>query len=156
SPESSDEAQRKVRVTLGEPPNSERSGGFIGIELKEQADVSFDVDISLEDVGGPSAGMMFALAVIDELQEESLTGGHAVAGTGTIDARGRVGEIGGISFKLTAASEAGAKSFLVPAGNCPAAVETAPDDLRLIKVDTLDDAVTALHRLDAGESVPTC
>ena len=148
--------QRRVEITLGERPNSERAGGFIGIKLNEQAAVPFDIDISLEDVGGPSAGMMFALAIVDQLQQGSLTSGHAIAGTGTIDTRGRVGEIGGIAFKLTAASEAGAESFLVPEGNCPAAVETAPDDLRLIKVGTLDEAVQALQRLDSGMSVPTC
>src|SRR5699024_6329244 len=87
--------QRRVVVTLGERPNSERSGGFIGIKLNEQAAVPFDIDISLEDVGGPSAGMMFALAIVDQLQQGSLTAGHAIAGTGTIDTRGRVVGVGG-------------------------------------------------------------
>lgn len=156
SDEPPEDAKRHVKVKLGKRPDSDGSDGFIGIKLKEQAAVPFDVDVSLEEVGGPSAGMMFALAIIDELRADSLTGGNAVAGTGTIDASGHVGRIGGISFKLTAAREAGAKAFLVPSGNCATAAETAPDGLKLIKVDTLDDAVDALQRLDAGKSVPTC
>lgn len=156
SDEPPDDAKRAVKVKLGKRPDSDDSDGFIGIKLKEQAAVPFDIDISLEEVGGPSAGMMFALAIIDELRDDSLTGGHALAGTGTIDSGGQVGQIGGIQFKLTAAREAGARSFLVPAGNCATAVETAPEGLKLIKVGTLDGAVDALARLDAGKSVPTC
>lgn len=149
-------AEKTMRVTLAQGPHSERSKGFIGIKLAERAAVPFDVDVTLDEVGGPSAGMMFSLAIVDRLTEGSLTGGRTIAGTGTIDPGGNVGRIGGISFKLVAAKEAGAEVFLVPAGNCATAAETAPDGLKLIKVGTLDDAVNALKDLKAGKPVPTC
>ena len=149
-------AEKTMKVTLAQSPHNERPKGFIGIKLAERAAVPFEVDITLEEVGGPSAGMMFSLAIVDRLTEGSLTGGRAIAGTGTIDPNGQIGRIGGISFKLVAAKEAGATAFLVPADNCAAAVKTAPEGLKLIKVDTLDDAVNALNDLSAGRPVPTC
>ena len=85
-------------------------------------DFPFDVSVSLsDDIGGPSAGLMFSLGVYDTLTPGSLTGGADVAGTGTIDERGRVGPIGGIQQKIVAAADAGAKIFLVPPGNCGSA-----------------------------------
>lgn len=149
-------AEQTRKVTLAQSPHSEQPKGYIGIKLAERAAVPFDVEISLEEVGGPSAGTMFALAIVDRLTEGSLTGGKSVAGTGTIDPNGRIGRIGGISFKLVAAKEAGADVFLVPAGNCAAAAETAPDGLKLVEVGTLDEAVNALEGLKAGKPVPTC
>nr|WP_232212997.1 PDZ domain-containing protein [Saccharomonospora saliphila] len=149
------EGERTVRVTLTNRPDN-RPQGFVGFQPSDRADVPFEIDIALEDVGGPSAGLMFALAIVDRLTQGDLTGGRHVAGTGEIDAQGNVGEIGGISFKLVAAREAGATSFLVPSGNCDEAVASAPDGLRLIEVGHLDDAVHALEALNSGEPVPTC
>ena len=93
--------------------------------------------ISLGDIGGPSAGLMFALAVVDKLTPGELTGGRFVAGTGTITQDGVVGPIGGIPFKMRAARDAGATEFLVPADNCAEAVANAPDGLQLLRVGTL-------------------
>lgn len=146
--------ERTESVTLG--GRSDRSQGFIGIEPVERADVPFEVDIALQDVGGPSAGLMFALAIVDRMTPGSLTGGEHIAGTGEINAEGEVGPIGGISFKVVAAKEVGADVFLVPQQNCAEAVAAAPDDLKLIKVSDLDGAVDALQRLDAGEPAPSC
>ncbi|EHK88089.1 YlbL family protein [Saccharomonospora azurea] len=149
-----EDAERTEKVTLAEHP--EAAFGFLGIQPTDNVDVPFTVDIALEDVGGPSAGLMFALAIVDELTPGQLTGGEHVAGTGTIDANGNVGAIGGISFKLVAAREAGATAFLVPEENCAEAVAAAPEGLTLFRVGTLDDAVGALEALADGRSAPVC
>ena len=110
----------------------------------------FEITINAGDVGGPSAGLMYTLGIIDRLTPGDLTGGVVVAGTGEIDAEGHVGEIGGIQQKLISArenSKPGASVFLVPKLNCPEAVHAQPKGLRLAMVDTLDDALSALAAL---------
>ncbi|HEY0639308.1 MAG TPA: PDZ domain-containing protein [Pseudonocardiaceae bacterium] len=141
-------------VTLG--AREDRDTGFLGVEPANQPDVPFDITISLADVGGPSAGLMFALAIVDKLTPGELNGGQFVAGTGEITSDGQVGPIGGIPFKMTAAREAGATVFLVPADNCLEAAQRAPDGLRLVKVETLSGAVDALEALRTGGPVPPC
>ncbi|WP_070380620.1 YlbL family protein [Rhodococcus sp. WMMA185] len=150
-----DGAEATVPVVLGSRPDDE-SEGYLGIVPEEVPDVPFTVEFNLADVGGPSAGLMFALAVVDKLSPGDLNGGKFVAGTGTIDSDGEVGPIGGIKYKLIAASEAGAETFLVPAGNCDEARQGAPDGLRLVKVDDLDGAVDALEAVNTGGSAPMC
>lgn len=149
-----DQPERTESVTLARHPQGEQ--GFIGFQPVDRADVPFKVDIALEDVGGPSAGLMFALAIVDRMTPGDLAGGHDIAGTGEISPTGQVGPIGGISFKLVAAREAGATAFLVPEQNCAEAVAAAPEGLTLIKVSDLDGAVHALENLDAGRPTPTC
>jgi Lon-like protease len=114
------------------------------------------VQIRVGNIGGPSAGLMFALAIMDKLTPGSLTGGRFVAGTGEISADGTVGPIGGIQQKLAGARKAGATVFLTPAANCPDTVGAVPSGLRLVKVSTLADAVRALNALAAGSNVPSC
>lgn len=143
-----------ARITLGS--RDDRDTGFLGVEPVNHPDVPFDITISLADIGGPSAGLMFALAIVDKLTPGELNGGRFVAGTGEITSDGQVGPIGGIPFKMTAAREAGATVFLVPAENCLEARQRAPDGLRLVKVDTLADAVASLDALRAGRDAPTC
>lgn len=150
-----DGAEMTVPVVLGARPGDE-SKGYLGIIPEEVPDVPFTVDFNLADIGGPSAGLMFALAVIDKLSPGDLNGGKFVAGTGTIDSDGDVGPIGGIKYKLIAASEAGAETFLVPANNCDEARQGAPDGLRLVKVENLDGAVDALEAVNAGAAAPMC
>ncbi|MDT2007788.1 PDZ domain-containing protein [Rhodococcus opacus] len=150
-----DGAETTVQVTLGARPGDE-SKGYLGITPDEVPDVPFTIDFNLADVGGPSAGLMFTLAVIDKLSPGELNGGKFVAGTGTIDSDGDVGPIGGIKYKLIAADEAGAETFLVPAKNCDEARQGAPDGLRLVKVETLAGAVDALEAIDAGGDAPGC
>lgn len=145
---------RTESVELAAHPDGPQ--GFVGFQPIDRADVPFEVDIALEDVGGPSAGLMFALAIVDRLTPGKLVGGENVAGTGEISEKGQVGAIGGISFKLVAAKEAGATAFLVPERNCAEASAQAPDGLRLIKVADLDGAVRALENLEAGRPVPSC
>jgi PDZ domain-containing protein len=114
-----------------------------------------DIRISLGGVGGPSAGLMFSLAVVDKLTPGELTGGRFVAGTGAIDVNGTVTPINGIPFKMRRAHDEGATVFLVPDANCAEAVATNPG-LQLVRVNALHDAVVALEALDAGQPVPSC
>lgn len=146
---------RSLHITLGTRHDGKKQG-FLGLTAVPHADVPFDVDIKLKDVGGPSAGMMFALAVIDKLTPEDLAGDTVVAGTGEISPQGKVGPIGGIPFKLVAARDAGASVFLVPSKNCAEAAAKVPEGLRLVRVKTLSDAVHELQDLKAGKSVPSC
>ncbi|MEU4568039.1 PDZ domain-containing protein [Micromonospora sp. NPDC023956] len=128
----------------------------VGIEIEQQQPHPFTLEIDLGDIGGPSAGLMFALGIVDKLDPADLTGGRVVAGTGTIDDEGRVGPIGGIAQKLVGAKQAGAKVFLVPEGNCAEAVSNAQPGLPLLKVGTLDEALTALETLRAGGQPTRC
>jgi Lon-like protease len=145
--------QRDADVVLGSSPD--RRQGLLGVRpgIEPQAG---DIRISLGDIGGPSAGLMFALAVLDKLTPGELTGGRFVAGTGTIDAAGAVGPIGGIPFKMQAARDAGATAFLVPAGNCAEALANAPDGLQLLRVGTLGEAVAGLDALRTDQPPPAC
>jgi Lon-like protease len=146
-------AQRDGTVVLGASPD--RPQGLLGI-LPGVEPAAGDITISLGDVGGPSAGLVFALAVVDKLTPGELTGGAFVAGTGTIDRAGTVGRIGGIPFKMRAARDAGATVFLVPAENCGEALAEAPEGLRLVRVGTLDEALANLDALRAGAPTTSC
>lgn len=121
---------------------------------------SVDVTLHLADVGGPSAGLFFALGIIDKLAGDGsggdLTGGRTVAGTGTIEADGTVGAVGGVSLKTRAARRDGATVFLVPKAECGQAKAEKPEGLRLIPVTTLKNAVSSLRALDRGGKVPSC
>ncbi len=142
-------------ITLGARPDADPRG-FLGITPATAPDVPFTIEFNLADIGGPSAGLMFSLAVVDKLSTGTLNGGKFVAGTGTIDDAGTVGPIGGIPFKMKAAYDAGATVFLVPKDNCAEALQRAPDGLRLVKVQTLATAVDALKTMDTGGDAPHC
>ena len=129
----------------------------LGVGISLESTAPFTVKIALDDrIGGPSAGLMFALGILDKLGPADLTGGRFIAGTGTIDVTGDVGPIGGIPLKLIAARNKGATAFLVPSGNCAEASRNPPAGLTLIKVDTLPGAVDALEALVAGKPTPHC
>jgi PDZ domain-containing protein len=145
---------QEIVITLG--AGAQPGRGYLGIGLTERPDVKFDVTITLADIGGPSAGLMFALAIVDKLTPGALAGDTFVAGTGEIVPEGQVGPIGGISLKMIRAREAGASVFLVPAGNCPEALQRAPGGLRLVRVSTLADAVHALDEIRGGQQPPSC
>ncbi len=130
----------------------------IGVGLRIDYDLPVDVTLNTGNVGGPSAGLMFSLAIYDVLTPGALTGGKDVAGTGTMDDDGSVGPIGGIRQKLVGARTEGAEFFLAPADNCDEVVGHVPDGLRVVRVATFEegrDAVTAIGRGDLG-SLPTC
>jgi len=134
----------------------DREGSLLGITILEQPSAPFDVDIAVEDVGGPSAGLMLTLGILDLVGDDDLTGGAVVAGTGTIDSDGTVGPIGGIPLKMVAAKDIGAELFLVPEGNCAEAAAAADPGFPLAKVGTLDDALEALADFAAGRTPDTC
>jgi len=103
-----------------------------------------DVTIDSQNIGGPSAGMMFTLEIMNQLTEQDLTGGQRIAGTGTIALDGTVGAIGGVTQKVNAAIDAGAVVVLVPAGNYDNAVAAAGDKIVVVRVETIDDALAYL------------
>ncbi|MEV6026206.1 S16 family serine protease [Streptomyces sp. NPDC052036] len=124
------------------------------------SDKDVKVTLKLADVGGPSAGLLFSLGVIDKLEGDGaggdLTGGRTIAGTGTIDATGNVGAVGGVALKVQAARRDGATVFLVPKEECTDARAELPKGLRLVPVTTLNGAVASLMALEKGKSVPSC
>jgi PDZ domain-containing protein len=147
-----------VKVTL-QANASVGKQGFLGIGAVERPKAPFTVSISLANIGGPSAGLMFTLGILDKLTPGGLTKGRYIAGTGTMevdDTKGTVGPIGGILLKMIAAKGAGASVFLVPADNCAEALTRVPTGLELAKVSTLDNAVSALKTLAAGGTPPSC
>ncbi|MGH3930206.1 MAG: YlbL family protein, partial [Pseudonocardiaceae bacterium] len=149
-----DAAAQQVAIELQAGVKPTR--GYLGVGLADQPDVDFDITISLVDVGGPSAGLMFALSIVDKLTPGPLAGSTFVAGTGEISPTGEVGPIGGIPFKMIRAHEEGATVFLVPADNCEEAVARAPEGLTLVRVDSLAGAVNALDALSTGAQPPSC
>ncbi|SCL62597.1 YlbL family protein [Micromonospora yangpuensis] len=128
----------------------------IGVEIAQEQPHPFTLKIDLGDIGGPSAGLMFALGIVDKIEPEDLTGGKIIAGTGTIDDEGRVGPIGGIAQKLVGAKQAGAEAFLVPADNCAEALRNPQPDLPLLRVGSLDEALTALAAVRSGGQPVRC
>jgi len=133
----------------------------VGITIGVGYEFPFDVSVRLaEKIGGPSAGLVFALAVYDELTPGALTGGAEIAGTGTITDTGRVGPIGGIQQKIVAAADAGATVFLVPPGNCDSAraADISEEEIRLVKAPTLHSAIASLkaYAADPDAELPKC
>lgn len=144
------------QVTLSKPVQGS-DGASIGIGVGEACLAPYQIDFGLADeIGGPSAGLMFALGIIDKIGTDDVTDGRFIAGTGTIDSDGKVGPIGGIQLKMIAAEDAGASVFLAPADNCSDVLGNIPDGLDVVKVSTLADALTSLATLERGGSVPHC
>ncbi len=140
---------QSVDVELGASPD-EPDRGLIGVNLQPrnpQYQFPFDISIDSGNVGGPSAGLAFTLAVLDVMSPGELTGGLKVAVTGTIDAQGDVGPVGGVRQKTAAVIDAGYDVFLVPADEADQARARAGDALRVVPVDTLSDALDALSSL---------
>lgn len=154
-----DRQRRSFTITTQadeEDPDRALLGVLVGTGFELPVDVEFGVD---ETIGGPSAGLMFALAVYDALTPGALTGGRDVAGTGSIEPDGTVGPIGGIQQKVLGAARTGSELFLVPGGNCEAALETPLEtDIALARVDTLADAVRAVEAFaeQRVEDLPRC
>ncbi|MGW6906563.1 YlbL family protein [Streptomyces sp. NPDC054940] len=140
---------------------SQDAAAEAALNYLDLTDKNIKVDLKLADVGGPSAGLLFSLGIIDKLNGDGaggdLTGGRTIAGTGTIDAAGKVGAVGGVSLKTQAAKRDGATVFLVPKEECSDAKAELPKGLRLIPVTTLKGAVGALEALESGKgSIPSC
>jgi len=145
---------RTQTVRVGTKESSGRP--VMGVEITGQYKFPFTVKITVGDIGGPSAGMMFALGIIDKLTSLDLADGRFIAGTGEITAAGQVQAIGGIQQKMVGARDAGATIFLAPASNCSDVDGSIPAGLRVVKVSTLSQAVSDLEALKAGRSVPSC
>ena len=145
-----------VELTTVAVTEEGKTRSVIGVTPVEQVDFPVKVTISLGDIGGPSAGLMFALGIVDKLEPGSLTNGRFIAGTGTIDDAGDVGPIGGIQQKLIGAKRKGASVFLVPADNCAEALTSPPDGLKLVKVSSLRTALSELHKLETGAPTTPC
>ncbi|WP_426562137.1 YlbL family protein [Angustibacter sp. McL0619] len=130
----------------------------LGVDLKTTYVFPVDVEFATKDVGGPSAGMMFALGIYDLLTEGDLGGGAKIAGTGTIDGAGTVGPIGGIAQKLVGARRAGAEWFIAPESNCNEVVGHIPRGLHVVSTSTLSQSRTDVEQIAAGKgsSLPTC
>ena len=140
-------------TTVSITPTESQGQVVLGIGAGMDYTFPFDVKIQLNDVGGPSAGQMFALGIIDKLTPGSLNGGKRIAGTGTIDNTGQIGPIGGIRQKMYAARDDGkADYFLAPASNCDEVTGHIPAGLRVFAVKTLDDSLKVLKAVEDGSS----
>lgn len=138
------------------PVHEGEDGNYqIGVFLDSEFEFPVDVEIYLQDVGGPSAGLIFSLALIDRMTEESVTDGRHIAGTGTIDPDGTVGPIGGIQQKVQAAAQEGASIFLAPELNCEE-ITHVPDELTVYSVDTLETALEILDAPAGENNYATC
>ncbi|GAA2108030.1 PDZ domain-containing protein [Microlunatus panaciterrae] len=154
--------RNRQRITVSVPtvasnsrPGQVMVGITVGMGYSYAPDISFDLG---QRIGGPSAGLIFSLAIYDKITPGALLGDRHVAGTGSITPEGKVGPIGGIQEKIGGAEQAGATVFLVPADNCKdlAGLDT---DLTLVKVATLDQGITALTELDTpngADRIPHC
>ncbi|HKG50043.1 MAG TPA: PDZ domain-containing protein [Actinomycetales bacterium] len=149
-----DGSTRQLRTTTAQQDGRT----VLGVGLNPSYEFPAQVKFATKDVGGPSAGMMFALGIYDLLTPGELTGGQHVAGTGTIDGAGRVGPIGGIAQKLVGARSAGARWFLAPAANCPEVVGNVPEGLQVVRTASLHESRLAIQQIAAGRGagLPTC
>jgi PDZ domain-containing protein len=148
-------AEQTVSVTSAANPDDE-TVPYIGIGVGEFYQAEFPIDFTLSDVGGPSAGLMFATGIVDKLTPDDLVAGRHIAGTGTIEPDGTVGPIGGIRQKLAGARNAGATLFVMPEQHCTEASGHVPDGLTVVPVKTLAEAVTAIGDYVAGKPLATC
>ena len=152
----------EVVVTSGtrsDDPETEQNEAtipYIGIGIDINYSAEFEIKFGVTGVGGPSAGTLFAIGIIDKLTPGALTQGKIIAGTGTIDPDGNVGEIGGIRQKLIGARDAGAVLFLAPAGNCDEVIGHIPDGLTVAAIETLEDAMDEIEAFNSGAQVTTC
>ncbi|WP_299035781.1 PDZ domain-containing protein [uncultured Pseudokineococcus sp.] len=152
------ERGREALVVPVATAEAEDGRTVLGVLLDPEVEVPFEVDIRIDDIGGPSAGMVFALGLVDLLTPGPLTGGLHVAGTGTVSAEGAVGPIGGVRQKLVGAARAGAEVFLAPEANCGEVVGHVPDGLQVVAVGSLSQARSAVEALAAGDgqNLPDC
>lgn len=144
-----------VEQTIAVTPVEREGTVVLGVGVRMHYEFPIDVELQLDNVGGPSAGMMFALGIVDKLTPGAMTGGEIIAGTGTIDSAGAVGAIGGIRQKLWGAEDTGAEWFLAPASNCDEVTGHVPDGIRVFAISTLDEARTIVEAIaDDDDTAP--
>ncbi|HET6624773.1 MAG TPA: S16 family serine protease [Nocardioidaceae bacterium] len=151
----------KTLTVTPQPAKDDPDKAVVGVVVGEGYQFPFDVSVNIsDDIGGPSAGLIFSLAIYDALTPGSLVDGNDIAGTGTISADGSVGPIGGIQQKIVAAADAGAKVFLVPPDNCDSALGAHVDDeeIRLVKATSMESALRSIRAYDKDENadLPGC
>lgn len=146
---------QEVSVVGAKPEDSSRKGAMLGITLNVNPPTGHEVTYAVENIGGPSAGMIFALDIAQRLEGKNYAGTTPVAGTGTIDLSGNVGPIGGIKQKMLGAKDEGYKVFLAPVGNCADVVGNEPKGMTVIPVSTLSEARAAMQRVAAGQAPAT-
>jgi PDZ domain-containing protein len=171
-------AQKLSELVRAKPPGTARVIGYVrdgaaksvtlttvkaedgnprfGVRVEQKQPHPFKLSIQLDRIGGPSAGLMFALGIFDKLDPVDLTGGRIIAGTGSIDDEGKVGPIGGIPQKLVVAKIAHATIFLTPGANCAEAMDNPQPGIKLVKVTGFDDALQALQELRDGGTPTLC
>lgn len=162
-----DKQEREATITLKEIPQAEEKRAGLGITYAESKSIETDPSVTMktEDIGGPSAGLMFTLEILNQLLDEDLTKGYAVAGTGEMLIDGSVGRIGGIDYKVIAADRDGMEIFFAPddeitaemkakypelESNYATAVKTAKEigtKMKIVPVKTVDDAIAYLKHL---------
>jgi PDZ domain-containing protein len=149
-----DGEERELDVELGEDGGST----VIGVLLEPRYELPFPVRYDVSGIGGPSAGLMFALGIYDKITEGELTGGESIAGTGTITEDGVVGPIDGIQQKMVGARDTGAEWFLAPEENCGDVRGAVPDGITVVRVADMTQALTAVTAIAAGEAagLPSC
>lgn len=154
-----DREGKRLDVTFELIEDADEAGrALMGIRIDPDFDLPVEVSVGIDRVGGPSAGMMFALAIMDKLTPEDELDGARVAGTGEIGVDGEVYPIGGIEYKLAGARAAGAEYFLAPVENCPDVIGHIPTGLSVYAVDDLSDAYAAIVAIGKRETdnLPTC
>jgi Lon-like protease len=146
--------RKDVSVPVEEADNQPR----VGILLRDVfPELPVKVSIRTQNnIGGPSAGLMFTLSIIDKLTPGDLTGGRRIAGTGEIALDGSVLPVGGVGEKLIAVHRLGVTTFFIPAGNCASVRGQVPDGVRLVKVSTIDDALRFLRDPKVAATAPGC
>ncbi|KFI91565.1 PDZ/DHR/GLGF domain containing protein [Bifidobacterium stellenboschense] len=156
--QSTDEYQKETKREMSSSQDNAVKAAKRFLKAKGVDVSGMKVEMHVDGIGGPSAGMMYTLGLIDKITPQNETGGRTIAGTGTIDAKGKVGAIGGIRLKMIAAKRDGAAWFLAPKSNCDEVVGHVPDGLRDVSVSTIDEAYAALVAIGEGkgESLPHC
>ncbi|MDO5097561.1 MAG: PDZ domain-containing protein [Corynebacterium sp.] len=150
-----DDKRMEAEVILATHPD-DPTMPLLGISMVTVPAEDITVEYNLDDIGGPSAGMIFALAVVDKLSPGKLNGGKFVAGTGTIDDNGTVGYIGGVVHKAKAAADSGAELFLAPRSNCGELRGKNFGTMTVAAVDTLEEAIAQMDNFAAGKDVEGC
>jgi PDZ domain-containing protein len=156
-----DDVKEIEKYNLDQMRESQDTATTAALDYLDLDPSDVNVRLDLGDVGGPSAGLLLSLGIIDKLKGDGhggdLTGGRTIAGTGTISAGGKVGAVGGVPLKTQAARRDGATVFLVPQAECSDAQAELPEGLRLVPVSSLKGAVDALRALNSGKGeVPSC
>jgi Lon-like protease len=148
------------QVTAEQMTESQDSATAAALNYLKLSPSQVKVKVDLGSIGGPSAGGLLALGIVDKLAGDGkggdLSGGRVIAGTGTIDDQGNIGAVGGVPLKTQAAARDGATVFLVPRSECSSAEVNTPAGLRLVPVETLAGAIAALTALNTGGPVPAC